>query len=45
MGEKAKFLLPEGIDTPMAAPVQAAHIRPIRSRITRIDNDGDPDVE
>lgn len=23
MGEKAKFLLPKGFDTPMAAPVQA----------------------
>lgn len=27
MGEKAKFLLPEGIDTPMAAPVQAPEVR------------------
>lgn len=24
MGEKAKFLLPKGFDTPMAAPVTAA---------------------
>lgn len=37
MGERAKFLLPEGIDTPLAAPVQA----PARIRAEEVDPDED----
>lgn len=42
MGEKARFLLPEGIETPMAAPVQAPEVREA-ARAARGRRSPDPD--
>lgn len=43
MGERAKFLLPEGIDTPMAAPVQAPGVRDTHDLHRAEDADPDED--
>lgn len=45
MGEKAKFLLPEGVDKPMMAPVQAQHVREAQmQRRPRRSEEADPDA-